>query len=313
MSFTGKIKEELTRIKYPSACCRMACLSAFLRTSGSVFTRGGEVGFSFFTESKATAEYFASVMDGTFSLKGRARANGSSGREKYSYEYLSAGTADILKELGILVITSAGISLSVDIDRYLVESECCKRAYMAGAFLGGGSCTIPSEDVAKNTGYHLEVVFSYYETAHAFAEILAEFDILAKLIERKNNFVVYIKNNDELQEFLSLIGAEESLAVLSETVVEKDYNNNVNRKINCDLGNISKQVAAAARQIEAINAISSSIGLDSLRPELKRLCLLRLNDDCMTFEELAEAEGVTKSCINHRMRKILRIASEIKN
>ncbi|MBQ9482127.1 MAG: DNA-binding protein WhiA [Clostridia bacterium] len=312
MNFTQKIKEELASVSFDSACCRMACLSAFLRTSGSVFTRGGKVGFSFSTESARTGEYFDGMIGKTFSLKGKESVGGTRGKEKYTYEYISSGTAEILAELGILVISNEGISLSADIDRYLVESECCKRAYMSGAFLGGGSCTIPTEG-ARRTGYHLEVVFSYYETAHAFAELLAEFDILAKLIERKNSFVVYVKSNDEIQEFLSLARAENSLVTLADTVVEKDYNNNVNRKINCDLGNISKQVAAAARQIEAIEIISSTVGLSSLKPELESLCRLRLSDDCMTLDELAKAEGVSKSCINHRMRKIQQIAAEIKN
>ena len=313
MNFTQRIKEELASFEFDSACCRMACLSAFLRTSGSVFTRGGEVGFSFSTESAKTGAYFDGIVSNTFSLKSESPKTADKEREKYVYEYISAGTAEILAELGILSVSSYGISLSVDIDKYLVDAECCKRAYMAGAFLGGGSCTIPTGDGGKKTGYHLEVVFSYYETAHAFAEILAEFDILAKLIERKNSFVVYVKNNDEIQEFLSLIHAEKSLVILADTVVAKEYNNNVNRKINCDLGNISKQVAAAAGQLEAIGIISSTIGLDALKPELKSLCLLRLSDDCMTLEELAAAEGVSKSCINHRMRRIREIAAEIKN
>jgi len=210
------------------------------------------------------------------------------------------------------VITPAGIAVEMSIDKYLTEAECCKRAYVAGAFLGGGSCTLPTEGGARNTGYHLEFVFSYYETAHAFSELLAEFDILAKLIARKSTFVVYVKNNDEIQEALSIIGADGCSLDLAETVVRKDFNNKVNRKMNCDLGNISKQIAAAEKQTEAINTIAQTVGIGSLKRELQELCELRLSDGLLTLEEMAEQLGVTKSCVNHRMRKIIQIAADIK-
>ncbi len=312
MNFTRKIKEEVAKVKYPSTCCNIACLSAFLRTSGSIVQRGGNIGFSFNTENATTAKYFSMAIERMFSLKGEEIPFRNS-KEKYTWEYLSDSTLGILIELGILVNTPQGIGVEMGLDKYLVETECCKRAYIAGAFLGGGSCTVPTDDGAKNTGYHLEFVFSYYDTAHAFSELLADFDILAKLIERKKTFVVYVKNNDEIQEILSLISAEDSLLYLAETIVRKDYNNNANRKLNCDLGNISKQIVAAEKQIDAINTIENTIGLSSLKPELKEIAELRLSDSILTLTEMAVRLKLSKSCVNHRMRKLLEIASSIKN
>lgn len=311
MSFSRRIKEELCAKEYPSACCNMACLSAFLRTSGSVITRGGNVGFSFATENLATAERFTAMLDRMFSQKGEMQEVHSGGRVKYVCEFVSDTTLGILTELGILSITAEGISVQMGIDKYLVDNACCKRAYVAGAFLGGGSCTLPTEEGARNTGYHMEFVFSYYETAHNFAELLADFDIIAKLIGRKNTFVVYLKNNDEIQEILSIIGADECSLTLAETVVIKDLNNNANRKLNCDLGNITKQIEAAGRQIKAIKLIEQTIGLDSLPRELKEVCELRLSDELLTLGEMAEELGLTKSCVNHRMRKIMQLASDV--
>ncbi|MBQ9710433.1 MAG: DNA-binding protein WhiA [Clostridia bacterium] len=313
MNFTRQIKKEVVRGGYSSACCRIACLSAFLRTSGSILTRGSTVGFSFFTESSSTAKFFSEMIGSMFSVEGVTLPNKPGAKEKYVCEFVSDSSLGVLVELGILIASPDGIGVQMGIDKFLIEAECCKRAYVAGAFLGGGSCTVPTEDGARNTGYHLEFVFSYYETAHAFSELLAEFDILAKLIERKNTFVVYVKNNDEIQEVLTLIGADECGLTLAETVVRKDFNNKVNRKLNCDLGNISKQIAAAERQIEAINAIAETVGLSSLKRELKDVCELRLADSLLTLEEMADKLGVTKSCVNHRMRKIMQIASDIKN
>ena len=313
MNFTRQIKDELAEVKYPSTCCSLACLSAFLRTSGSILTRGESIGFSFFTERQSTARYFCGIIKGLYNLDGRLSQVSVGGKDKYTCEYVTEGTLDILIELGILVLAEDGIGLEIGLDKYLIEEDCCKRAYVAGAFLGGGSCTVPSEDSEKKTGYHLEFVFSYYETAHAFSELLAEFDILAKLIKRKNTFVVYVKNNDEMQEVLTLIGAERCALELADTVIRKEFNNNVNRKLNCDLGNISKQIAAAEKQTDAINVIKETIGLGALSPELQAVCELRLKDGLLTLEEMATTLGVTKSCVNHRLRKIVQLAADIKN
>lgn len=313
MNFTKRIKEEITTVKFSSACCSLSCLSAFLRTSGSILTRGNNVGFSFFTESRSTAEYFTEIIWRMFSVKGQTSTPKNSSKGKYLCEFVSGNTLSILIELGILVATAEGVGVKMDIDKYLVDSDCCKKAYVAGAFLGGGSCTVPTESGAKNTGYHLEFVFSYYETAHAFSCLLADFDIIAKLIERKNSYVVYVKNNDEIQEILTLVGAEECNLFLADTVIRKDYNNKVNRKLNCDLGNISKQIVASERQIEAINVIEQTVGIASLKVELQELATLRLSDSLLTLEEMAVRLNVTKSCVNHRMRKIMQIANEVKN
>ena len=311
MNFTKRIKEELTANSFSSSCCEAACLSAFLRTSGSILTRDGQIGFSFFTENEKVAAFFNKIINDLYGIEGEYSGKTSSGKDKITCEYISGGTFDALTELGILVASENGIAVEMGIDKYLIETECCKRAYVRGAFLGGGSCTIPNEKAAKNTGYHLEFVFSYYETAHAFSELLAEFDILAKLIERKKSFVVYVKSNEEIQEILTLIGAEGCSLALAETVIIKDYSNNANRKSNCDLGNINKQIEAAERQINAINVIKETAGLESLKKELFDVCELRLSDEFLTLEEMAEKLGVSKSCVNHRMRKIIEIAKNM--
>ena len=313
MNFTRTIKEELAGHGFGSACCKVACLSAFLRTAGSIVTRGGNVGFSFFTESASTAAFFSDIIEKNFSLKGEINRKGNGGKGKFTAEYIGEGALSVLIELGILAVSKDGVYLQLGIDKYVAESECCKGAYIAGAFLGGGSCTIPTDGGASNTGYHLEFVFSFYETAHDFAELLADFDILAKLIERKNTFVVYVKSTEEIQEFLTITGAEESLLKLAETVITKDLANNANRKLNCDLGNISKQLDASERQTEAISAIVSTVGLDALSDELKAVALLRMSDATLTLGEMAEQLKVSKSCVNHRMRKIIHLANDIKS
>ena len=311
MNFTKRIKEELTGETFQSSCCKAACLSAFLRTSGSILTRGGLIGFSFFTENEKVACFFNKIIKDLYGIDGVYSGKNSGGKDKITCEYVGENTFGALIELGILVAGENGVGVEMGVDKYLIETECCKRAYVCGAFLGGGSCTIPNEKAAKNTGYHLEFVFSYYETAHAFSELLAEFDIIAKLIERKKSFVVYVKSNEEIQEILTLIGAEKCSLALAETVIIKDYSNNANRKSNCDLGNINKQIEAAERQIAAINAIKETIGLEALKKELFDVCELRLSDEFLTLEEMSEKLGVSKSCVNHRMRKIIEIANSV--
>lgn len=345
MNFTRRVKEELAAKAFDSDCCKLACISAFLRTSGSVVSDGRNIGFSFTTESASTAEYFKNLIETRFSLKPlpvaaksqpadkqaddrpqpadkqpdvrsdnvQDKTKGMRGaeKEKITVEYIDDTTLGILSELGILSLTPEGVSVRVEIDKYLVEEEESKRAYIAGAFLGGGSCTLPSDEAGKRGGYHFEIVFSYYRTASDFAVLMAEFDILVKLISRKNTFVVYIKNNDEIQEALSLMGADNASHELAETVVYKDMNNTANRKRNCDLGNIDKQVKASEKQCAAIEVIMKTVGLDALPPELAALCRLRMKDSYLTYEEMAEELGISKSCVNHRMRRVMKIKEEL--
>ncbi len=311
MTFTERVKEEILTKKINQPCCQVAALSAFIRGAGTLLISSGQMGFEIITENKKANDYFSSVLSSLYGadLILSEFKDKFTGKPKYKMKLVTEKSTAILYELGIISegVERAGINLSID--RYLIENECCKKSYIIGAFQGSGSVTIPSE--TSSTSYHLEFVFSNYETASCVRDLLAEVGFMPKLTERKENFIVYFKNGDEISELLYFMGAKKCGFELQEIIVKKVMNNDTNRKRNCDMGNISKQIEASIKQVQDINIIENTIGLDGLSAQLKEACLLRLENKDSSLEEMSRISGLSKSCLNHRFRKISEIAKNL--
>ena len=187
-----------------------------------------------------------------------------------------------------------------------MSNELKQVAYIRGAFLGGGSCTIPLD--GSTTGYHLEIVFSDKKTAKDFCMALLEFEILAKLAERKETYVVYIKSKEQISDFLAVIGADNALKKFSQLVEKRDESNRNNRARNCMAGNADKAAIASVKQVVALQQLKAQGGFALLTEELKELAGTRLKNPAMSLQELANLLHVSKSCLNHRMRKLMSIA-----
>jgi DNA-binding protein WhiA len=179
---------------------------------------------------------------------------------------------------------------------------------MRGAFLAGGSCMLPSDN---GTGYHLEIVFKDRHTARDFCELLAEEEVLARLVMRKDDAVVYIKSKELISDFLAVIGADNALKKFTAFVDKRDEANHDNRAQNCMSGNADKTAIAAVKQVVAIQKLEKNGGLSDLNVQLKQLAKTRLKHPEISLKELAELMGESKSCINHRMRKLMELAGEI--
>lgn len=313
-NFTEEIKNEITSVAVEDRCCKLAVLSAFIRTSGSVVSRGGEFGFEITTENESTAEYISDLIESSFGLHVNvvgARFDILSGRDKLTFECLGAGAQKLLAECDIIRVENGKRFLNFGIDGKITEKACCKAAYVKGAFLGGGSCTLPEEGIYSRTGYHFEVVFSNKTAASGFCELLCCFEVLAKLVLRKDSAVVYVKSKEVISDMLNILGAESCLKKFDKIVELKDKTNNANRANNCSVSNIDKTVTASVNQVRAIEIISATAGLQSLDKILFDVAVARLADKNATMLELAERLGISKSCINHRMRKILEIAKSL--
>lgn len=317
MNFSSEIKREILAAEEENACCRVAFLSAFVRTSGSLKIKGRKMGFEVTTESAAAARYAADSVRALFGVEPKILEESEdrlSGRKKIVFECVNDRTPEALAGLGIVEADGGGLGIVRGISKYLVENDCCRRAYIRGAFVGGGSCTLPmlkAEGARIGTGYHLEWTFGVYEAAADFAEMLAVYDIFPKLIARKESFVVYLKSNESIGDALALMGAGGCALRLIDLVVTKDVSNNLNRKVNCEMGNLTKQIDASVRQTEAIRLIQSLTGLEAMGAELAALAKARLECPDLTLSGLAEKLGESKSCVNHRMRKIMEIAHQL--
>lgn len=313
LNFTEEIKREIVKAGFDNACCKTAALAAFLRTAGSIVKSGPNIGFEFITESDFIAEFFIGYLEDLFGAElqiVQATTDSRNGRDRLVFRCLSERSLYILGQLGIVAREDDAIGLQAGVDKYIIENECCRLAFIKGAFLGSGSCVLPKEDGTRS-GYHLEVILFNKQMADDYCEILAECEILAKCVERKGAWVVYLKSRESISDFLSLIGTEKALRKLDDLAGRKDVRNRINRVANCMQSNFDKSVQASVRQIRAIETIRETVGLESLDEPLRLAAAARLADKEASLKELAERMNISKSGLNHRLNRLVKIADEL--
>ena len=190
----------------------------------------------------------------------------------------------------------------------LLQQVCCRRAFLRGAFLAGGSISDP------NKSYHFEIVCKTLEQAEQLRDIINSFAMEAKIVERKKHQVVYLKEGAQIVDMLNIMEAHVALMNLENVRILKEMRNSVNRKVNCETANISKTVNAAVKQVEDITYIRDTAGFDSLPDNLRQMAELRLEYPEAPLKELGTYldPPVGKSGVNHRLRKISMIADELR-
>ncbi len=313
-NFTDEIRTEIIKNFTGGREVCLAALSAFVRTGGSLIRSGDSYGFELATESELTAHFFADMLENVFGTEisnFSSRSDLSGGRDKLVFSCVGESCAALLREAGVLGEDADGTFIDFSVGTGLTGGEGCAAAFVKGAFLGGGSCTLPDPGGASTTGYHMEVVFRNKITAADFSDILCSFDVLAKLVKRKDSAVVYLKSIDAISSVLSLMGAEGARARLKKLARERDDANNENRVNNCSVSNIDKTVSASVKQVRAIEVIRSTIGLQSLDENLFSVAEGRLADKNASMQELADRLNISKSCLNHRLRRIFEIAKSL--
>lgn len=186
----------------------------------------------------------------------------------------------------------------------MLEEECCRASFLRGAFFAGGSITDPAKR------YHLELTTSHLQASRELGVLLRESGYPPKSIARNGSFVTYFKQSDQIKDFLTLIGAPVAAMNVMTAKMEKDLRNSVNRRLNCDSANLDKAVLAAREQTEAIRKLQAAGILENLPDKLQQTAALRLENPELTLSELAEEfdPPVTKSCLNHRLRKLVELA-----
>lgn len=312
MNFTLDVKKEIMHkglaLTDDVAGENVAGISAYLKTSGNVGIKDGVPAYYFVSETEKVAEFFMQIFLETFGMEllvSHATMDKMSGRDKLVLQCPSDRTGEAVKRMKLVKRTGGireGISAS------LVSTEGRTLAYIRGAFLGGGSCIVPSE--SGKTGYHLEFVFAERKTARDFCDLLLSMDVIAKVTERKETFVVYVKSKEIISDFLALIGVETSLKRFSLLVEKRDKANNVNRARNCIAGNADKSAIASVKQVVALKKLMQTAEYKELSAELKGTAKARVNNPSKSLQELAEHLGVSKSCLNHRLRKLMELAKE---
>ena len=191
----------------------------------------------------------------------------------------------------------------------LLSRNCCKRAFLRGAFLASGSISDPQKS------YHFEIVCQEEAQARLLQQLYRTFELDAKVVQRKKYYIVYLKEGAQIVDALNVMGAYVALMNLENVRIFKEMRGSVNRIVNCETANINKVVGAACRQVEDIHYIQSKMGLDELPPALREMALIRLEYPDSSLKELGELcdPPVGKSGVNHRLRKLGELAEKLRN
>ena len=315
MSFADTIKQEILSKPIKDVHCKKAFLAGIMRGSGVLYEKDDEIGLDLKVPSEESAFTVTMLLKSLFNYDVRevsVSENTLSKKDKFVISINGKGALNILKSLEILNENDGELTVNFHLYGEINKKDCCLRSFFRGLFLATGNCTIPKSDKSKNnTGYHLELSFSHSAPAQATSNKLAKCGIYPKITRRKGNFIVYLKSAEEIKDFIAFLPAPISVLKLTDLMINRELSNTSNRQKNCDLGNLNRQVEAVAKQIDAIEKIESSIGLNSLKLDLQEVAKARKEypDDSMV--ELADRLNLSKSCLNHRLRKIVSIASEI--
>ena len=313
MSFSSNVKDELSRQMSGARHCQIAETAAILSLCGRVkISASDHFRIEIHTENVAVARKYFTLLKKTFNISTDVsiRSGMNPGRSR-TYIVAVREHEEALKVLqAVKLINSQGeIGENLSLIRNVVlQNACCRRAFIRGAFLAAGSISAPEKF------YHFEIVCPTEPKAEQLKNIIATFDIEAKIVPRKKYYVVYIKEGSQIVDILNVMEAPVSLMELENIRIVKEMRGSVNRQVNCETANINKTVSAAVKQIEDIRFIQSVAGLSGLPESLQEMARIRLERPEATLKELGEAlePPVGKSGVNHRLRKLSLAAEELR-
>ncbi|MBQ6333992.1 MAG: DNA-binding protein WhiA [Erysipelotrichaceae bacterium] len=302
MSFTTDIKQEIANVDLERHC-QKAQLAALMLLTSSLTISGGNMGILVRSESPTTCKRAMYLLKKLFDVDTSlqvARKTNLKKNNVYTIQ-IEKGGVQILEELGLY--SQRGLENHPSYD--IVMRNCCAASYLAGAFLAYGSCNDP-----QNNNYHLEIALQEIEYANFIVKLISRFDMQAKIVKRRNSYVVYLKKADYVSDFLALIRAHDAMMRFEDERIARDLKNSVSRIDNCEIANVEKSIRAGQKQIAAIEAIKLAGKYDKLNEKLKNVAEIRLRYPEASLLELCEAyqsnygEAISKSGMKHRLNKI---------
>ncbi|HWQ58479.1 MAG TPA: DNA-binding protein WhiA [Clostridia bacterium] len=308
MSFSSGLKDELTKARCTGADERNALLCALAHTSASMKFSAGGLSIEFVTESQSVAELIAKLAADLYALSATLLVRRQEGLGKKNYVVSASGTdcAKLLADYGCLPREGAEDYIPGMVPDAFLLGEKVARCFIRGAFLGAGSLSDPRK------GYHLEIVCRYERFAQILRDLLADFEINARVSERKQGLVVYLKDGESIADFLRLVGAVDAVLAFENIRVIRFTANELNRRSNFESANMQKTARANAQQLVDIRLIHDTRGLTALPPPLRETAEARLNNEEASLAELARELSIGKSGLNHRLAKLAAIAEDIR-
>ena len=295
MSFCSKAKAELCKIPISKTCCAVAesyGVLLFCNTFSPTSIR-------IVTESRDFAQRLPKLFQKAFSLKFDQTPETEQGKQIFSM--------DDPRKLHLIYDVfglEAATTVALQVNLGILEEDCCRVAFLRGAFMAGGSVTDPEKR------YHLELATSHLRVSREVKHLMEEVGFAPKCVTRAGSHVLYFKQSDQIEDFLTTLGAPVCAMGIMEAKVEKDLRNGVNRRVNCETANLGKAVDAAQEQLAAIRRLKERGLYEELPQKLKETAQLRQDHPEATLLELSQMQDppVSKSAINHRMRKLMELS-----
>lgn len=312
MSFSRKIKEETGKQISSARHCKIAETAALLSICGRMIMKGNIVCAVYFqTENAIVARKYFTLLKKTFNINTEILIRKNMTQKKSTTYILivkSQKQVQTLIQATKLVMDEESQEKGLLMDQLIVQNTCCKRAFIRGVFLAAGSMSDPEKT------YHFEVVLSNLNRARQLQEVINSFSIDAKIVVRKRNYVVYVKEGSAIVDLLNIMEAHISLMSFENVRILKEMRNSINRQVNCEAANISKTVQAASKQIDDIIYIRDTIGLDNLAEGLEEIARLRVLYPEASLKELGIMLNppIGKSGVNHRLKKLSCIADGLR-
>lgn len=312
MSFSGNVKEELSRQWNSARHCQIAELAALISMCGSIIINScSRYSIKIHSENLAVARKCFTLIEKTFNIEADISIRRNILKQSVSYAVVVRRHEDALRILQATKLIDehqAGFEEVHIVNPLVVQQTCCRRSFVRGAFLAAGSMSDP------NKSYHFEIVCSSEKMACQIKELICGFSMDAKVVQRKRTYVVYLKEGSQIVDILNIMEAHISLMELENVRILKEMRNTVNRKVNCETANINKTVSAAVKQVEDITYLRDTIGFEKLSEGLEDMALVRLSHPDATLKELGEllSPPVGKSGVNHRLRKLSEMAEKVR-
>lgn len=329
MSFSVKVKEEIGRHIGRSRHCQIAELLALVLATGEVELHNDKIKLILRLENELAGDRLCQLIDHLFGkqmpLKRHTKyivleelsmidrllqtVKLSDYVEYLEEDWLDEEELSEMEEDNITYVSMSGVSLqNCHFPNQVIQKDCCKKAFIRGMFLAAGSVNDPQK------AYHFEIVVRNLEMAEAVRDVINSFALDAKIVKRKKYYVVYLKEGSMIVDILNICEAYVSLMDMENVRILKDMRNDINRRVNCETANIKKTVNAARHQIEDIEYIERTKGLKYLNDSLRQIAQLRLEEPDANLSELGQMLNppVSKSGVNHRLRKISSIAEALR-
>lgn len=298
LSFSGEVKKELCRAPLQRKCCALAESCGVLLYAGTFTASEARI----VTESEEFAQRLPKLFQKAFGVKFDALPE-ESGTGKHIFRI---ETPEKLERIWQALGYDTTQHFALHLNFALLEEDHCRSAFLRGAFLAGGSVTDPRKR------YHLELATAHLQVGRETEALLRDMNLEPKSVQRGGNAVTYFKHSENIADLLTLFGAPAAAMEIMAAKVEKSMRNTVNRRVNCDAANLDKSVEASRTQVEALTRLTDAGILKTLPVGLQEVAVARLLQPELSLSELAETfdPPLTKSGLNHRMRKLMQLAKE---